>query len=111
MAGRHHRTRAKVFARELPMAMHNLQIAQHRDQLRYATTRSGGYPPRQRRFEVGDYVYVRRQQQTTLDTGTNPRILARCFHSGEWNSGASRRRYSNHEGAHEELCSLSTAEH
>ena len=67
--------RARVFAREIPMAMNNLQIAQHRDQLRYATTRGGSYRPRQRRFEVGDYVYVRRQQQTTLDTGTSPRIL------------------------------------
>ena len=67
--------RAQMFAREMPMAMRNLQIAQHRDQLRYATTRGGSYRPRQRKFEVGDYVYMRRQQQTTLDTGTNPRIL------------------------------------
>ena len=67
--------RAQIFAREMPMAMRNLQIAQHRDQLRYATTRGGSYRPRQRKFEVGDYVYVRRQQQTTLDTGTSPHIL------------------------------------
>ena len=67
--------RAKTFAREMPMAMRNLQIAQHRDQLRYATTRGGSYRPRQRKFEVHDYVYVRRQQQTTLDIGTGPRIL------------------------------------
>ena len=67
--------RAKVFAREMPMAMRNLQIAQHRDQLRYATTRGGSYRPRQRKFEIGDYVYIRRQQQTTLDTATNPRVL------------------------------------
>ena len=67
--------RAQMFAREMPMAMRNLQIAQHRDQLRYATTRGGSYRPRQRKFEVGDYVYMRRQQQTTLDPGTNPRIL------------------------------------
>ena len=42
--------RAKVFAREMPMAMRNLQIAQHRDQLRYATTRGGSYQPRHRKF-------------------------------------------------------------
>ena len=57
------------------MAMRNLQIAQHSDQLRYATTRGGSYRPRQRKFEVNDFVHIRRQQQTTLDTGTSPRVL------------------------------------
>jgi hypothetical protein len=34
--------RAELFRRWMPMAMGNLQIAQHRDTLRYAHTRSGG---------------------------------------------------------------------
>ena len=67
--------RARIFAREMPIAMHNLHIAQHRDKLRYATTRGGSYRPRQLKFEVGDYIYIRRQTQTTLDTGTSPRVL------------------------------------
>jgi hypothetical protein len=41
-----------------PEALQNLQIAQHRDERRYAHTRSGGYLPKQHRFEVGDYVYT-----------------------------------------------------
>jgi hypothetical protein len=34
--------RAELFRRSMPMAMGNPQIAQHRDTLRYAHTRSGG---------------------------------------------------------------------
>ena len=40
----------------------NLKIAQHRDTLRYANIRGGGYTPNVRKFEVGQYVYVRRLQ-------------------------------------------------
>ena len=49
--------RAKVLQGEMPMAMQNLQIAQHRDQLRYSTIRCGSYKPKQRKFELDDYVY------------------------------------------------------
>ena len=38
----------------------NLKIAQHRDTLRYAKIRGGGFTPKVRKFEVGQYVYVRR---------------------------------------------------
>jgi hypothetical protein len=38
----------------------SLKIAQHRDTLRYATTRSGSYTRRLLRFTPGDYVYRRR---------------------------------------------------
>ena len=34
--------------------------AQHRDTLRYAKTRSGAYLPKLRKFEPGDFVYLRR---------------------------------------------------
>jgi hypothetical protein len=37
--------RADLFKRVMPMALENLSIAQHRDTLRYATIRGGGYRP------------------------------------------------------------------
>jgi len=40
------------------MAMKNLSIAQHRDTLRYAHTRSGSYKPKVRQLDVGDFVYL-----------------------------------------------------
>jgi hypothetical protein len=40
------------------MALENLSIAQHRDTLRYATIRGGGYRPQVRRFRPRDYVYL-----------------------------------------------------
>ena len=67
--------RAKLLHREMPMAMENLKIAQHRDTLRYSTIRGGSYRPKQRKFEVGDYVYLRRQAQDSIDAATSPRIL------------------------------------
>ena len=51
----------------------NLKIAQHRDTLRYAQKRSGGYAPMLRRFQVGDYVYVRAHpaSRRNLDSHTH----------------------------------------
>jgi hypothetical protein len=51
----------------MPMALENLSIAQHRDTLRYATIRGGGYRPQVRRFQPGDYVYLQQTAPTTLD--------------------------------------------
>jgi hypothetical protein len=45
------------------MALENLSIAQHRDTLRYATIRGGGYRPQVRQFCPGDYVYLQQQPQ------------------------------------------------
>ena len=59
--------RATLFKRIMPMALENLTIAQHRDTLRYATIRGGGYRPRVRRYELGDYVYLQQTAPTTLD--------------------------------------------
>lgn len=59
----------------MPMAMANLRIAQHRDSLRYAYTRSGSYRPKPRKFEVGDFVYLQRQVQDTLEPATARLIL------------------------------------
>ena len=37
--------RVEFFEKDMPMAMENLSIAQHRDTLRYARIRSGAYRP------------------------------------------------------------------
>jgi hypothetical protein len=50
--------RAEVFRRVMLAVFENLAIAQHRDTLRYAIIRGGGYRPSIRRFHVGDYVYL-----------------------------------------------------
>jgi hypothetical protein len=41
------------------MAGNNHRIAQHRDTLRYAILRGGAFSPKLRKFEVGDFVYLR----------------------------------------------------
>ena len=51
-------TWAPLFEHIIPMAFDNLVIVQHRDTLRYATIRGGGYRPQLRRFALGDYVYL-----------------------------------------------------
>jgi transposase InsO family protein len=50
--------RAELFRRLMPMAMGNLQIAQHRDTLQYAHTRRGGWKPKVVQYAVGDFVYL-----------------------------------------------------
>jgi len=57
------------------MAMENLSIAQHRDTLRYAHTRGASYKPKVRQFDVGDFVYLQRQPNDTLDTSSGRTIL------------------------------------
>jgi hypothetical protein len=57
------------------MAMENLSIAQHRDTLRYAHTWGGSYKPKVRQFDVGDFVYLQRQPNDTLDTSSGRTIL------------------------------------
>jgi transposase InsO family protein len=67
--------RAALLKRHCAVAMENLRIAQHRDTLRYAKTRSGAYAPRMRRYDVGDYVYLKGNAADTLDFQTRPEIL------------------------------------
>ncbi len=57
------------------MAMENLSIAQHRDTLRFVHTRGGSYKPKVRQFDVGDFVYLQRQPNDTLDTSSDRTIL------------------------------------
>jgi uncharacterized Zn finger protein (UPF0148 family) len=67
--------RAKLLQQHCPIAMQNLKVAQHRDTLRYARTRSGAYLPKLRRYEVGDFVYLKGDPKTTLDARSRPEIL------------------------------------
>jgi len=67
--------RATLFRRVMPMAMENLSIAQHRNTLRYAHTRGGNYKPKVRQFDVGDFVYLQRQPNDTLDIFSGRTIL------------------------------------
>ena len=67
--------RAQIVQRLCIIAGDNLRIAQHRDTLRYAAVRSGSYLPKVRRFEVGDYVYLSRAPNSTLDIRAKKVIL------------------------------------
>ena len=67
--------RAALFRCIIPMAMNNLAIAQHCDTLRYAHTRGGSYRSKVRKFEVGDFVYLQRQTQDTLNASIDRVIL------------------------------------
>jgi hypothetical protein len=64
-----------LFKRVMPMAMENLSIAQHRDTLRYAHTRGGSYKLKVRQVDVGDFVYLQRQPNDTLDTSFSCTVL------------------------------------
>jgi hypothetical protein len=57
------------------MAMENLSIEHHRDTLRYAHTRGGSYKPKVKQLDVGDFVYLQRQPNDTLDTSSSGTIL------------------------------------
>jgi hypothetical protein len=67
--------RAEFFQKAMPMTIENLNIAQHRDTLRYARIRSGAYRPQVCRFSKGDYVYLQREAPTTLDVKAGRTIL------------------------------------
>jgi hypothetical protein len=67
--------RAAMFQRWMPTALGNLQIAQHRDTLRYAKTRSGAWKPSLVQFAVGDLVYLQQEMLDTLDTRAGDRIF------------------------------------
>jgi hypothetical protein len=71
--------RADLMYRACATAGHNLKIAQHRDTLRYAKMREGGYVPKIRKFQVGDLVYHRKRNDPyTLEPKAQPHILMVC---------------------------------
>jgi hypothetical protein len=57
------------------MAMENLSIVQHWNTLQYAHTWSGSYKPKVKQFDVGDFLYLQRQANDTLDTSFDCTIL------------------------------------
>ncbi len=59
----------------MPMAMENLFNEQHWDTLRYVHTRGGNYKLKVRHFDVGDFMYLQRQPNDTLDTSFDHIIL------------------------------------
>jgi len=68
--------RAKAVQQAGILAGEALKVAQHRDTLRYAKVRGGAYHPKVRRFEVDDFVYLRRgSNRTSLDIEARPEIL------------------------------------
>ena len=68
--------RVRALQQSMPAAMDNILIAQHRDTLRYGMVRSGGFSPKLRRFEVGDFVYTKRRNvSNTLQVSSHPEIL------------------------------------
>ena len=68
--------RAVALHAAMPIAAGNLLIAQHRDTLRYAQRRSGGFSPRLHRYQVGDLVYLKNYSaKSTLDMPTRAEIL------------------------------------
>eukprot|EP00798_Chlamydomonas_sp_ICE-L_P022449 gene22449-biopygen31124 len=52
--------RAQWIKRVSPTIANHIAIAHHRDTLRYAKIRGGAYQPRLRKFQVGDFVHIRR---------------------------------------------------
>jgi hypothetical protein len=67
--------RAELFRRVMATTFKNFTIVQHKDTLRYATIRGGGYRPSIRRFHVGVYVYLQQTTPTTLNVMTGRTIL------------------------------------
>eukprot|EP00878_Enallax_costatus_P000909 GHUV01001039.1.p1 GENE.GHUV01001039.1~~GHUV01001039.1.p1 ORF type:complete len:2125 (+),score=442.77 GHUV01001039.1:122-6376(+) len=60
-------------AQMTPMALQNLTIAQHRDQLRYLKVRAADYEPKRHHFTPGQFVYVQQlQRYSTLQPRAQP---------------------------------------
>ena len=68
--------RAAFVAEVTPIVWGNLLVAQHRDTERYALTRSGAWRPQLRRFYEGQFVWVKRLQDTpNLHPASYPQVL------------------------------------
>jgi hypothetical protein len=51
----------------MPLTLGNLLAAQQRDQRRYEHVRKAGHQPRERKFLVGDMVYLRQQPSNSTN--------------------------------------------
>ncbi|KAK3247245.1 hypothetical protein CYMTET_43249 [Cymbomonas tetramitiformis] len=67
--------RAAIVKRLMVHAGCNLEIAQHRDTLRYEHRRSGSYEPKPHQFKAGDFVYIRQQPRSGMEVATKSAIL------------------------------------
>ena len=68
--------RTEWIKRVTPTIANHIAIAHHRDSLRYAKIRGGAYHPRLRKFQVGDFVYIRRPNvRNTLQMAAQGMIL------------------------------------
>jgi hypothetical protein len=68
--------RKERLKQQVPIALENLAIAQHRDQRRYLQLRAPDYKPRVHRFMVGDYVYTQQLNRASkLQPRAKPLIL------------------------------------
>jgi hypothetical protein len=76
--------RSKLLQERQMIAGGNLATAQHRDSLRYAKMKGGGYSPRVRRFLPGDLAYVKNPNAAVLDSKVLPIILrvVRVYENG-----------------------------
>jgi hypothetical protein len=62
-------SRAKDLKEHMPIAMSNLESAQHRQAMAYRARRTGNFVPKLRKFEVGDFVYKKRSElNSTMQT-------------------------------------------
>jgi hypothetical protein len=93
------------------MAFDNLAIAQHRDTLRYAHTRSGEFLSKLKRFEAGDLVYLRRQPANSMDPRSGRIILRVKKVLGTGRLLPRRSQYKDHQRARGELRSVPQPQH
>eukprot|EP00798_Chlamydomonas_sp_ICE-L_P031477 gene31477-biopygen6336 len=68
--------RTEWIKRVTPTIANHIAIAHHRNSLRYAKIRGGAYHPRLHKFQVGDFVYIRRPNvRNTLQMAAQGMIL------------------------------------
>ncbi|KAK3279359.1 hypothetical protein CYMTET_12752 [Cymbomonas tetramitiformis] len=67
--------RAESVRRMMIHAGCSLEVAQHRDTLRYESRRGGEYMPRPHQFKAGDFVYIRQKPRSGMEVATKPAIL------------------------------------
>ncbi|KAK3232677.1 hypothetical protein CYMTET_56978 [Cymbomonas tetramitiformis] len=67
--------RATIVKKLIVHAGCSLEVAQHRDTLRYEHRRSGSYEPKPHQFKVGDFFYIRQKPRSGMEVATKPAIL------------------------------------
>jgi len=95
-----------------PMALENLAIAQHRDQLRYLRVRSADYQPQQKHFIPGQYVYVQQLQQYSTLQPKAQRLICQVVEVRDYRSSAPTWQVWQHNvNSHVTLHTLPSAKH